>query len=210
MNEKNNLEAEAFLALCAELAKRPYSAQKRGAMNQLTSFASGQYGRETHQAAIKIFKENSPVIETAERKLSGKQSDDGLSRRNRSSGPKTAKPASDRAARIAERQEREGRLVAPKIVAGGRSRDESLIKKAPVVEATKPVVETKPKESPDVPEIGNDLLHDAVTISAKELTERYGRDPIVAYLLENGETEENLDQKTDRQLANLLKKKLSE
>ena len=197
MNEKNNLEIEPFLALCTELAKRPYSAQKRGAMNQLTSFASGQYGRETHQAAIKIFKENSPVPETVERKLSGKQLDDGLSRRNRSSGLKTLQPTRDRAARIADRLGIGDRSAAPKVVAGGRTE----IPKQP---------EPKPAIVHDVPETGIDLLHDAAVFSAKEITEKYGRDPIIVYLVENGETAESLDQKTDRQVANLLKKKISE
>ena len=54
------------------------------------------------------------------------------------------------------------------------------------------------------------VFADATYLSAKELVEKYGRNLIYEYLFNAGEEKENLDQKTDRQLANILKKKVGE
>ena len=51
---------------------------------------------------------------------------------------------------------------------------------------------------------------DAAELDWKELVAKYGRETIYEWLIDKGETPENLDQKTDRQLANILKKKVSE
>ena len=56
----------------------------------------------------------------------------------------------------------------------------------------------------------NDLNTDARELSAKDLIEKYGRDLVFERLTELGEPAEMLEQKTDRQLANLLKKRMSE
>lgn len=55
-----------------------------------------------------------------------------------------------------------------------------------------------------------DLFADATNLNAKDLVEKYKRDLIYEYLFNAGESKDNLDQKTDRQLANILKKKVSE
>ena len=59
-------------------------------------------------------------------------------------------------------------------------------------------------------EPAEDLNTDAPNLSAKDLVEKYGSEAIAARLVELGEDAERLAEKTDRQLANLLKKKLSE
>ena len=56
----------------------------------------------------------------------------------------------------------------------------------------------------------NNLEADAQNLNAKDLIEKYGRDMIFEALTNAGENPDALAEKTDRQLANILKKKASE
>ena len=55
-----------------------------------------------------------------------------------------------------------------------------------------------------------DLFSAAAEMKAAEIVENYGREAISEYLFNTGMARDEMEQKTDRQLANILKKKLGE
>ena len=50
------------------------------------------------------------------------------------------------------------------------------------------------------------ILSDAAELSAVALAEKYGREALLSFLISKGATSEGLEEKTDRQLANMVKK----
>lgn len=229
-NEQKQAEFDAFKAFCEIFAKRQRDSIKASGRNQLSSFAAGQYGGAAQQEIKKVLNSGNTPQPIPEIKL-GKQAGGDSSRRNQSPGqPKPPKPGSARAQRLAQRAERVGRSAASVVVAGGETAEkpaEKVDKRRNIIKAGKPTDELLPvdtaqeiQEERELSERGiddfakglqrEDLFSDAAELSAKELVEKYGRDLIYDYLFNAGETAESLEQKTDRQLANILKKKVSE
>lgn len=214
-DENRQAEFEAFAAFYALVAKRPFTASKRSLINQLHSIANAQFGGG---AASELSRANPYTgIQTeqpaSERRL-GKPGGDERARRG--SSPNQSQPnnpaAKAREARIAARQVQESRSAAPAVVAA-----DSLVNTPPKIAVKQPElkqVQLSTGATFDVDEgRTSDALPsfvDAANFSAKELVEKYGRDVIYEYLLSAGYDADNLSDKTDRQLANLLKKQVSE
>lgn len=221
-NEQKQAEFDAFKTFCEIFAKRKQDSIKSSGRNQLSSFTAGQYGGDAQQEIKKVLNAgNVPKLQSKEIKL-GKPSGGGSSRRSQSPGQPTApKPGSPRDLRLKERAEREGRLAVPVVVAGGETaesliegtkRASKIIRQAgatadellQVQLSTGAIFDTETGQTERL------VFADAADLSAKELVEKYRRDLIYEYLFNAGESAENLDQKTDRQLANILKRKVSE
>lgn len=181
-------EFEAFKAYCEEYAKQPFSAKKRAGINFLQSFASGQYGGSAHRQIISIFRTEA-VAESREVRMGKGRGD----RQSRQSSPEQP-IRQTRADRQAAREARAVRLEARSPVAGG----DGIMSHPVSTDSGEFVVTTSKSHVADA------------DISAKELVEKYGRDSIVERLIELGESAEDLESKTDRQVANLLKKRLSD
>lgn len=201
MDEQKQSEIAAFLALCVEVAKRPYNAKKRGAMNLLTSFASGQYGRDAHQAAIKSF---GPPAATERQEIRvGKPSGEG---RRRNQSPELRAPGQmteGRRERLLKKGVLEVRSAAAKVVAEGEAVDNGFLQEETISSvqlSTGAIFDTETGQTE------NNLTADAAELSAPQLVEKYGRAVLYAHLIELGKDASDLDQKTDRQLANILKK----
>lgn len=204
MDEQKQSEIAAFLALCVEVAKRPYNAKKRGAMNLLTSFASGQYGRDAHQAAIKSF---GPPAATERQEIRvGKPSGEG---RRRNQSPELRAPGQmteGRRERLLKKGVLEVRSAAAKVVAEGEAVDNGFLQEETISSvqlSTGAIFDTETGQTE------NNLTADAAELSAPQLVEKYGRAVLYAHLIELGKDASDLDQKTDRQLANIIKKETS-
>lgn len=221
-NEQKQAEFNAFAAYFTEVSKQPFTAARRSLVNNLRSIAVGQFGNAAWQELVR---DNRSAPEQKPEIKLGKPAGDGSSRRNQSPGqPKIPPPGSDRAGRIAEREARgaqKNRSAASVVVAGGETA-ESLIKVskraakeiaqtgATVDELAQVQLSTGAIFDTETVQTERPVFFDATYLSAKELVEKYGRDLIYDYLFNAGEEKENLDQKTDRQLANILKKKVGE
>ena len=202
-DEQKQNEYSTFSAYYAEVAKRPLTAASRSLLNQLRTIAIGQFGNGAFQEIVRA---NRPAATeaTTERTL-GKQPG-GVTRRTSSPEVKRPQPGTARHERLKER----GLLPVA----------ESKSAVAGVVAEGKPISKADLEEERQLAEQGmndyakglqsEDLDTDAPNLSAKDLVEKYGSDAIAARLVELGEDAERLAEKTDRQLANLLKKKLSE
>lgn len=195
MNKEKQEEFDAFSAYYAVVSKRPSTASAKSLINQLDTIARGQYGNGPFQELRRANRRENTQQQTQELTL-GKQGGGGLLRRNQP--PQESKTASD-----ARRERIEARLLAQggklgvsEVVAGGNGN----LQKTPEIlgaDAGNPV-------DPD------QIIKDALNLQAKDVVEKYGRDLLFEMLVDMGEPSESLEQKTDRQLANLLKKKSSE
>lgn len=204
MDEQKQAEIAAFLALCAEVAKRPYNAKKRGAMNLLNSFASGQYGRDAHQAAIKSF--GQPAATERQEIRVGKPSGEG---RRRNQSPELKAPGQmteTRRERLQKKELLEGRSAAAKVVAGADHVDNGFLQGETISSVH---LSTGAVFNTETGQTENNLTTDAAELSAAQLVEKYGREVLYAHLIEFGKDAAELEQKTDRQLANILKKETS-
>lgn len=204
MNEQKQAEIAAFLTLCVEVAKRPYNAKKRGAMNLLTSFASGQYGRDAHQEAIKSF---GPPAATERQEIRvGKPSGEG---RRRNQSPELRAPGQmteGRRERLLKKGVLEVRSEAAKVVAGVEPVDNGFLQEETISSvqlSTGAIFDTETGQTE------NNLTADAAELSAAQLVEKYGRAVLYTHLIELGKDAADLDQKTDRQMANIIKKETS-
>lgn len=226
MDNSLTREFELFTALYAHVAKEKITPSQRMAIVKLNEICKSRYGAGELAALVRA---NKPAPQPqAERQIAGKERGDRSERRS-PSPVKQVEPTAQqkRLARIADRQgrqERVGKLAAHEVVADKHpSRRVKQVVDAVLTE----IPETYFTER-QLSEIGgvqlstgaifstetgrteNDLNTDARELSAKDLIEKYGRDLVFERLTELGEPVEMLEQKTDRQLANLLKKRMSE
>ena len=229
LNEEKQAEFEAFAAYYAIIAAKPYTAAMRSLLNNLRTIAVGQYGNGAWQQLIRDNRRQ--PIEQPERtvKMSG-----GSQRRNAPPQKGNApQPGTPRWERLKAAGLLEDKSVAQEVVAGGETA-ESITKK--IKSATKSIAEFG-NTADEVSEIAtsfnlstgavfdtetgrtvNDLMADAAIkgageFSAKDLLEKYGdgaRDLIFEKLVELGYDADVLGEKSARQLANLLKKRMSE
>ena len=195
-DEQKQNEYSTFSAYYAEVAKRPFTAASRSLLNQLRTIAIGQFGNGAFQEIVRA---NRPAATeaTTERTL-GKQPG-GVTRRGSSPEVKQPKAGTARHERLKERgllPVAESKSAVAGVVAEG---------KIDLVHVSDKITVTVVSD-----QSASDLNTDAPNLSAKDLVEKYGSEAIAARLVELGEDAERLAEKTDRQLANLLKKKLSE
>lgn len=194
-DEQKQTEFDAFKSFCEVFAKRSFSGVKRSGMSQLNSFVVGQYGGDAQKEIRNIFKGAIPLRpERATVKPSG-----GGSRRNQS--PVTPKAPPKGSPRYLRNQEREAKQ-------GGKSEQvvAAVETIAPALEEIQDEIKNIGGNIVNVTATMRNLLGDAQIISAKDLVERYGRELIFEHLLNAGHDGDELEQKSDRQLANLLKK----
>lgn len=218
MDEQKTKEYNAFSAYYAEVVKRPATAATRSLLNQLRTIAVGQFGNGAFQEILRANKTQS-VEQTTERRL-GKQAG-GVTRRNSSPEVKQPIPGTGRYERLKEKGLLpSGKSVAPVVVAEDNAevfaeKTKRRTKEIAAVGATAgdiSVVQlsTGTAFNTETGRTKSDLFADAPNLSAKDLVDKYGRDLIFEYLFNAGEDRESLEQKTDRQLANILKKRVSE
>lgn len=219
MDEQKTKEFEAFSSYYAEVVKRPGTAGTKSLLNQLRTIAVGQFGNGAFQEILRAHKTQQSAEQTAERRLG--KAPGGATRRNSSPEVKLPTPGTARHDRLKERGLLPAdRLGVPVVVAGGDTK--GLIEnlklrtiETAAVGATADDISTVQLSTGTVfnTKTGvteNNLFDDASGLSAKDLVDKYGRDMIFEYLFNAGEDREVLEQKTDRQLANILKKRASE
>ena len=213
-DEQKQKEFEAFSAYYEQVTKRPHTAQARSLLNQLRTIAVGQYGNGAWQELNRAARVTSNTV-SAERKL-GKQSGGRSDRHSQSPTGRPPKPGSDRAKRLAEMAQQSDRLGAGKVVAADNAK--GVTEKVRVRAKDNATVVTADElanaqlspilDSFDA--VSGGILADAADLDWKELLRKYDQEAIHEVLLTMGETEDTLQGKTPRQLANTLKKKVSE
>lgn len=219
MDENKTKEYNAFSAYYAEVVKRPGTAATRSRLQQLRSIGIGDFGNGAFQEILRAHKTQQSAEQTAERRLG--KAPGGATRRNSSPEVKLPTPGTGRYERLKEKGLLPGvKSVAPAVVAGGDAtgfteNPKRRTKEVSAVGVTSDDLSTVQLSTGAVfnTETGateNDLFADAPNLSAKDLVEKYGRDLIFEYLFNAGEDRESMEQKTDRQLANILKKRVSE
>ena len=209
-DEQKQKEFEAFSAYYEQVTKRPHTAQARSLLNQLRTIAVGQYGNGAWQELNRAARVTSNTV-SAERKL-GKQSGGRSDRHSQSPTGRPPKPGSDRAKRLAEMAQQSDRLGAGKVVAADNAK--GVTEKVRVRAKDNATVVTADElanaqlspilDSFDA--VSGGILADAADLDWKELLKKYDQSAIYEVLLTMGETEETLQGKTPRQLANILKK----
>lgn len=174
-------EFDALCEYCKAVANRPYSAVKRSLMAQLNSLASGQYGHAAQREVVAILKGGAPAPapQPTERPEQRLGKEQGGGHRQ-NQPPETSKP--EQIAVQGAEAAHGGKLEAQEVVAGGDA--EVLVEK---IKADKEKI---------------------AALTTKEIIEQYGVEAIFGYLLSVGENGEELEEKSDRQLANLLKKRI--
>ena len=209
-DEQKQKEFEAFSAYYEQVTKRPHTAQARSLLNQLRTIAVGQYGNGAWQELNRAARVTSNAV-SAERKL-GKQSGGRSDRHSQSPTARAPKPGSERAKRLAEIAQQSDRLGAGKVVAAGdKDFTEKLkvrTKEIAAVGVTSDELENVQLStiSDSFDAVSDGILADAADLDWKELLKKYDQSAIYEVLLTMGETEETLQGKTPRQLANILKK----
>lgn len=209
-DEQKQKEFEAFSAYYEQVTKRPHTAQARSLLNQLRTIAVGQYGNGAWQELNRAARVTSNTV-SAERKL-GKQSGGRSDRHSQSPTGRPPKPGSDRAKRLAEMAQQSDRLGAGKVVAADNAK--GVTEKVRVRAKDNATVVTADElanaqlspilDSFDA--VSGGILADAADLDWKELLRKYDQEAIHEVLLTMGETEDTLQGKTPRQLANILKK----
>ena len=209
-DEQKQKEFEAFAAWYAEIAKRPSTSAHKSTMNQLRDMGSRLYGSAAFQEVLRANRVANITV-SAERKL-GKQSGGRSDRHSQSPTGRPPKPGSDRAKRLAEMAQQSDRLGAGKVVAADNAK--GVTEKVRVRAKDNATVVTADElanaqlspilDSFDA--VSGGILADAADLDWKELLRKYDQEAIHEVLLTMGETEETLQGKTPRQLANTLKK----
>lgn len=225
-DEQKQAEFEAFAAYYRLVAQRPHTSAKMSRLNQLDSIMRGDFPGALQE--LKSEQRKQVVERTAERKL-GKPEGSALTRRGSLPVAKQPQPGTGRYERLKAAgllpsqqaaQAQSGKSEAVKVVAGGEVPAFEVVKtKGKIVSAKqneKGVIRSIEVEEKELAELGmddyakglnmEDLRADAANLNAKELVERYGRDLIFEHLFDAGFERDGLGQKTDRQLANTLKK----
>ena len=209
-DEQKQKEFEAFAAWYAEIAKRPSTSAHKSTMNQLRDMGSRLYGSAAFQEVLRANRVANITV-SAERKL-GKQSGGRSDRHSQSPTGRPPKPGSDRAKRLAEMAQQSDRLGAGKVVAADNAK--GVTEKVRVRAKDNATVVTADElanaqlspilDSFDA--VSGGILADAADLDWKELLRKYDQEAIHEVLLTMGETEDTLQGKTPRQLANTLKK----
>lgn len=209
-DEQKQKEFEAFAEWYAEIAKRPSTSAHKSTMNQLRDMGSRLYGSAAFQEVLRANRVANITV-SAERKL-GKQSGGRSDRHSQSPTGRPPKPGSDRAKRLAEMAQQSDRLGAGKVVAADNAK--GVTEKVRVRAKDNATVVTADElanaqlspilDSFDA--VSGGILADAADLDWKELLRKYDQSAIYEVLLTMGETEETLQGKTPRQLANILKK----
>ena len=209
-DEQKQKEFEAFAAWYAEIAKRPSTSAHKSTINQLRDMGSRLYGSAAFQEVLRANRVANITV-SAERKL-GKQSGGRSDRHSQSPTGRPPKPGSDRAKRLAEMAQQSDRLGAGKVVAADNAK--GVTEKVRVRAKDNATVVTADElanaqlspilDSFDA--VSGGILADAADLDWKELLKKYDQSAIYEVLLTMGETEETLQGKTPRQLANILKK----
>ena len=209
-DEQKQKEFEAFAAWYAEIAKRPSTSAHKSTMNQLRDMGSRLYGSAAFQEVLRANRVANITV-SVERKL-GKQSGGRSDRHSQSPTGRPPKPGSDRAKRLAEMAQQSDRLGAGKVVAADNAK--GVTEKVRVRAKDNATVVTADElanaqlspilDSFDA--VSGGILADAADLDWKELLKKYDPSAIQEVLLTMGETEETLQDKTPRQLANTLKK----
>lgn len=225
-DEKKQKEFDAFAAYYALVAQRPHTAAKSSRLNQLRSIAIGDFGNGGFQEILRANKPSTQPKEQSVERMLGK-APGGESRRGTPPATNPPAPGSERHKRLLERGVlQESKSAAQEVVAGDNAKDfserlkrrtkaiadagfeaDDFLNAATLLERSLAAAETFDTETGRTE---NDLLADAPNLSAKELIEKYGREVIFEKLVEIGEDCEALAEKTDRQLSNLLKRKVAE
>jgi|JI102314A1RNA_FD_contig_81_741042_length_1264_multi_2_in_0_out_0_2 hypothetical protein len=209
-DEQKQKEFEAFAEWYAEIAKRPSTSAHKSTMNQLRDMGSRLYGSAAFQEVLRANRVANITV-SAERKL-GKQSGGRSDRHSQSPTGRPPKPGSDRAKRLAEMAQQSDRLGAGKVVAADNAK--GVTEKVRVRAKDNATVVTADElanaqlspilDSFDA--VSGGILADAADLDWKELLRKYDQEAIHEVLLTMGETEDTLQGKTPRQLANTLKK----
>jgi len=209
-DEQKQKEFEAFAAWYAEIAKRPSTSAHKSTINQLRDMGSRLYGSAAFQEVLRANRVANITV-SAERKL-GKQSGGRSDRHSQSPTGRPPKPGSDRAKRLAEMAQQSDRLGAGKVVAADNAK--GVTEKVRVRAKDNATVVTADElanaqlspilDSFDA--VSGGILADAADLDWKELLKKYDQEAIHEVLLTMGETEDTLQGKTPRQLANTLKK----
>ena len=183
-NEQRQAEWETFQAYYAAVSKRPFTASTRSVINQLDGIAKGQFGNAAFQELRRDNRREIPAPVVV-----GKESGGGSSRRSQSPSPSKPLPGSARAERLRKLEEQ-------------KSRSETVV---PVVEDSA-TAEQLQWVNPPILSDADAIAADAAELSAVALAEKYGREALLSFLISKGASPENLEEKTDRQLANMVKK----
>lgn len=183
-DEQKQAEWETFQAYYAAVSKRPFTASTRSVINQLDGIAKGQFGNAAFQELRRDNRREAPASPTM-----GKESGGGSSRRSQSPSPSKPLPGSARAERLRKLEEQ-------------KSRSETVV---PVVEDSA-TAEQLQWVNPPILSDADAIAADAAELSAVALAEKYGREALLSFLISKGATSEGLEEKTDRQLANMVKK----
>jgi len=209
-DEQKQKEFEAFAEWYAEIAKRPSTSAHKSTINQLRDMGSRLYGSAAFQEVLRANRVANITV-SAERKL-GKQSGGRSDRHSQSPTGRPPKPGSDRAKRLAEMAQQSDRLGAGKVVAADNAK--GVTEKVRVRAKDNATVVTADElanaqlspilDSFDA--VSGGILADAADLDWKELLRKYDQEAIHEVLLTMGETEDTLQGKTPRQLANTLKK----
>lgn len=209
-DEQKQKEFEAFAEWYAEIAKRPSTSAHKSTMNQLRDMGSRLYGSAAFQEVLRANRVANITV-SVERKL-GKQSGGRSDRHSQSPTGRPPKPGSDRAKRLAEMAQQSDRLGAGKVVAADNAK--GVTEKVRVRAKDNATVVTADElanaqlspilDSFDA--VSGGILADAADLDWKELLRKYDQEAIHEVLLTMGETEDTLQGKTPRQLANTLKK----
>ena len=209
-DEQKQKEFETFAAWYAEIAKRPSTSAQKSTRNQLHDLGTRLYGSTAFQEVLRANRVVNITV-SAERKL-GKQSGGRSDRHSPSPTGRPPKPGSDRAKRLAEMAQQSDRLGAGKVVAADNAK--GVTEKVRVRAKDNATVVTADElanaqlspilDSFDA--VSGGILADAADLDWKELLKKYDQSAIYEVLLTMGETEDTLQGKTPRQLANTLKK----
>lgn len=221
-SEEKKAEFEVFAAYYAIIAAKPYTSASRSLLNQLRSIAVGQYGNGAWQELVRNNRRQ--PVEQHERtvKMSG-----GSQRRNAPPQQgKAPQPGTPRWERLKSKGLLESKSAAHEVVAGGEASKQITKKIKSVANSIAELGKTADEVAEIITNIHlstgatfdtetgrtvNDLMADAAIkgageLSAKELLEKYSRELIFEKLVELGHDADVLVEKSDRQLANLLKK----
>ena len=210
-DEQKQKEFEAFAAWYAEIAKRPSTSAHKSTMNQLRDMGSRLYGSAAFQEVLRANRVANITV-SAERKL-GKQSGGRSDRHSQSPTGRPPKPGSDRAKRLAEMAQQSDKLGAGKVVAAGDAKGFTEKLKVRAKEIAEVGVNADELANVQLSPISDSfdavsggIFAAAADLDWKELLKKYDQSAIQEVLLTMGETEETLQDKTPRQLANTLKK----
>mgnify|MGYP003462280949 FL=1 len=209
-DEQKQKEFEAFAEWYAEIAKRPSTSAHKSTMNQLRDMGSRLYGSAAFQEVLRANRVANITV-SAERKL-GKQSGGRSDRHSQSPTGRPPKPGSDRAKRLAEMAQQSDRLGAGKVVAADNAKgvtEKVRVRakdNATVVTADELANVQLSPISDSFDAVSGGIFAAAADLDWKELLKKYDPSAIQEVLLTMGETEETLQDKTPRQLANTLKK----